>query len=408
MRGAADLDRRGLGLLGGAHLSVDLCQAAVPALLPFFVDQRGYSYAAAGALVFAATVGSSLIQPLFGHAADRLQLPWLMPAGVLAAGAGIALSGVAPTYALTFAAIVVSGIGVAAFHPEGARHANYASGVAKARGMSLFALGGNAGFALGPVLTTVCVLAVGLEGTLMIALLPAVAGVTLAAKRRRLHGLRVRGATAAAQRERAREDRWAPFARLTGVISLRSCVHFGLLAFVPAWFVTQLGTSEAAGNAALTAMLASGAAGTLIGGRIADRVGRLPILLACLALAGPTLAALILAPTALAFGLVALVGFTVVGTFAITVVLGQEYLPNRLGMASGVTLGAAIGVGGALAPVLGALADAQGIETAMWVIAAIPVPALLLALTLPVEGRFGLKPQVPKTRSPASPSPGRM
>ena len=91
---SSDLDRRGLGLLGGAHLSVDLCQAAVPALLPFFVDQRGYSYAAAGALVFAATVGSSLIQPLFGHAADRLQLPWLMPAGVIAAGAGIGLSGV--------------------------------------------------------------------------------------------------------------------------------------------------------------------------------------------------------------------------------------------------------------------------------------------------------------------------
>ena len=104
----AELDRRGLGLLGGAHLSVDLCQAAVPALLPFFVEERGYSYAAAGALVFAATVGSSLIQPLFGHAADRLQLPWLMPAGVLAAGAGIALSGLAPSYALTFAAIVLS------------------------------------------------------------------------------------------------------------------------------------------------------------------------------------------------------------------------------------------------------------------------------------------------------------
>ncbi len=92
---ADHLDRRGLGLLGVGHLSVDLCQAAVPALLPFFVDERGYSYAAAGALVFAATVGSSIIQPLFGHAADRLQLPWLMPIGVLMAGVGIGLAGVA-------------------------------------------------------------------------------------------------------------------------------------------------------------------------------------------------------------------------------------------------------------------------------------------------------------------------
>ena len=60
-------------------------------------------------------------------------------------------------------------------------------------------------------------------------------------------------------------------------------MHFGLLAFVPVWFVTSLDTSEATGNAALTAMLASGAAGTLIGGRVADRVGRRTILLGCLA-----------------------------------------------------------------------------------------------------------------------------
>ena len=173
-----DLDRRGLGLLGFAHLSVDLCQAATPALLPFFVERRGYSYAAAGALVFAATVGSSFIQPLFGHAADRLKLPWLMPVGVLLAGAGIGLAGIAPSYALTFAAIVLSGIGVAAFHPEGARHANYASGDQKARGMSLFALGGNAGFALGPALTTGAVLAFGLSGALLVALLPAANGTT--------------------------------------------------------------------------------------------------------------------------------------------------------------------------------------------------------------------------------------
>ena len=153
-------------------------------------------------------------------------------------------------------------------------------------------------------------------------------------------------------------------------------------------------------------MLASGAAGTLIGGRVADRVGRRTILLGCLAATGPLIAAFILAPAALAFPLIALVGLVVVGTFAITVVLGQEYLPGRLGMASGVTLGAAIGVGGAIAPLLGVLADAHGVEAAMWAIAVLPLPALALALTLP--GRRPRARQVPKTRSPASPSPGRM
>ena len=397
---SAELDRRGLGLLGTAHLSVDLCQAAVPALLPFFVEQRGYSYAAAGALVFAATVGSSFIQPLFGHAADRLQLPWLMAAGVLTAGAGIALAGVAPTYLLTFAAIVLSGIGVAAFHPEGARHANYASGAAKAQGMSLFSLGGNAGFALGAALTTSCVLAFGLSGTLAVGLVPIAIGVLLLTRRARLAGMR--GRADEAHPESEWRDRWGPFARLTGVISLRSCVYFGLMAFVPVWFVSALDASEATGNAALTLMLASGAAGTLIGGRLADEVGRRTILLGFLGAGAPLVAAFVLAPEPLAFPLIALAGLTIVGTFAITVVLGQEYLPGRLGMASGITLGAAIGVGGAVTPLLGVLADAHGVEATMWAIAALMLPALALAATLPA----GL--QVPNTRSPASPSPGRM
>jgi MFS transporter, FSR family, fosmidomycin resistance protein len=391
VRVEAELDRRGLGLLAAGHMSADLCQAAVPALLPFFVDQRGYSYSAAGALVFAVTVGSSLIQPLFGHAADRLRLPWLMPLGVALAGAGVGLAGLAPSYPLTFAAIVVAGIGVAAFHPEAARYTNYASGARQAVGMSVFSLGGNAGFALGPVLTTVCVLAFGLTGTLLVAVVPGAAAALLVTRRAHLARLHAGGVAAAEARSAdSPQDRWAPFARLTAVISLRSCVHFGLLTFVPVYFVTVLGTSEPAGNAALTAMLAAGAAGTLIGGRAADRVGARTILVWCTAAAAPLLALFLLSGSPFAFVLIALVGFVIVGTFAVTVVLGHQYLPGRLGTASGITLGAAIGVGGAVAPLLGALADAYGLETAMWTIAALPLPALLLAHTLPGRAPTGV------------------
>jgi FSR family fosmidomycin resistance protein-like MFS transporter len=384
VRLATELDRRGLSMLAVAHLSTDLCQAAVPALLPFFVDERGYSYSAAGALVLAATVGSSLIQPLFGHTADRLELPWLMPLGVALAGAGIALAGLAPTYPLTFAAIAVSGIGVAAFHPEAARYANYASGGHQGSGMSVFSLGGNGGFALGPILTTGSVLAFGLPGTLLLALLPCAAATLLAVRRGHLAWLRESAtAAAAAASESALRNRWGPFVRLTGVISLRSCVHFGLLAFVPVYFVQILGASEPEGNAALTAMLAAGAAGTLVGGRAADRFGPRTVLLCCSAAAAPLIAVFLLCPKPLAFLAIGLVGFVIVGTFAVTVVLGHEYLPGRLGTASGITLGAAIGVGGALAPILGAVADAHGIETTMWTIAALPLLGLVLAFTLP-------------------------
>ena len=392
-----ELDRRGLVLLSGAHLSTDLCQAAVPALLPFFVEQRGYSYSAAGALVLAATVGSSLIQPLFGFAADRRELPWLMALGVALAGTGVALAGVAPSYPATFAAIVVSGIGVAAFHPEAARYANYASGGRQGSGMSIFSVGGNGGFAVGPVLTTACVVTLGLSGTLLLAVIPIVAATLLAVWRGHLAWLREGGLAALEARSDAAPDHWGPFARLTGVISLRSVVHFGLLAFVPSYFVEILGSSEAAGNAALTAMLASGAVGTLVGGRAADRFGARTVLVWCTAAAAPMIALFLLSGTPLAFATVGPAGLVIVGTFAITVVLGHEYLPGRLGIASGVTLGAAIGVGGAFAPLLGALADAHGIEFTMWTIAVVPLFGLLLALTLPrglspVEGDRGRAP----------------
>ncbi len=164
------VDRRAMGALSSGHLFTDLNQGAVAALLPFLISERGLSLAAAGALVFAATVSSSVVQPLFGVFSDRRPIPALMPLGVLLAGIGMALVGVAPGYLQIFLCIVVSGIGVAAFHPESARFANYVSGSRRARGMSFFSVGGNAGFALGPVVATPLVLAFGLPGTLFLAL----------------------------------------------------------------------------------------------------------------------------------------------------------------------------------------------------------------------------------------------
>jgi len=368
-------------------MSTDLCQGAVPALLPFLIAERGYSYSAAASLVLAVTVGSSVIQPLFGHASDRVGAAWLMPLGVVLSGLGLALAGIAPSYPLTFAAIAVSGVGVAAFHPEAARFANYASGSRKGSGMSFFSVGGNAGFALGPALVTPAVLVLGLHGTLAVAALPAIAAVVLTVWLPRLERLRPAPPEREADAAAGADDQWGPFARLTGMISLRSCVYFGMQAFVPAYLVTELGASKAGANAALTVMLASGAVGTLVGGRYADRVGPRVILLGATAALAPLLALFLLAGGPLAVPLLALVGFVTVGTFSITVMLGQSYLPSRIGTASGVTLGAAIGVGGIAAPALGVVADHWGLETTMWTIAVLPLPALALALTLPGRRR---------------------
>ena len=175
-----DLDRRGLAALASGHAVADLCQGAVPALIPFLISERGYSYSAVGALLLFVTVGSSIIQPAFGAVSDRLSLSWLMPVGVALAAIGIGLAGVAPSFGLTAVAVGIGGLGVAAFHPEGARYANYASGTRRGTGMSLFSVGGNAGFALGPILITPAVLIFGLSGTLIVAVVPLLVAVFLA------------------------------------------------------------------------------------------------------------------------------------------------------------------------------------------------------------------------------------
>jgi MFS transporter, FSR family, fosmidomycin resistance protein len=379
------LDRRGLTVLGLAHMCADMCQGAVPALLPFLAHQRGYSYAALGSLVLAATIGSSLIQPIFGLMSDRVRQPRLMPWGILLAGAGVAVVGLVPSYGLTVAAIAVSGLGVAAFHPEGARYAGVAAGELRGRGMSMFSVGGNAGFALGPLLTTPLVLAFGLPGTLGLLVPPAVVSVVLARNLSHLRALDLERTAAAAGAGDLPPDRWGPFNRLGAVVALRSGVYFGLQSFVPLWFVSHLGSSEGLGNAALTAMLAAGALGTLAGGYLVDRVGPKIVLVGTMGSSVPMLIAFPLVGPGPAFVLLAAIGLFTIASFSVTVVLGQQYLPNRTGLASGVTLGLAIGVGGLVATALGTLADAHGLGTVMWVIAALPVPAALLSLTLPRE-----------------------
>ena len=374
-----------MGTLSAGHLFTDLNQGAVAALLPFLISERGLSLAAAGGLVFAATVSSSLVQPLFGIFSDRSPIPALMPLGVLLAGVGMALVGVAPSYALIFASVVLSGVGVAAFHPEAARFANYVSGSRRARGMSFFSVGGNAGFALGPIVATPLVLVFGLPGALFLAL-PAVlmAGVMLAETPRMLR-LAPEAAEGGSKKAEDAPESWAPFVVMIAVVVVRSFVYFGLVAFVASYYERVLGASPALGNVALTVMLASGAVGTLLMGPLADRFGRKAVLVLSMLVLPPLVLAFTLAGPYVGMALLALVGAATVGTFGVTVVMGQEYLPGRIGLAAGITMGLSIGLGGIGAPLLGLLADAGGLKTTMLAIAALPILGFVLALTLPAK-----------------------
>jgi MFS transporter, FSR family, fosmidomycin resistance protein len=379
------LDRRGIGVLAAGHLCSDMTQGAVAALLPFLISQRGLSYAAAGALLMAATVGSSFVQPFLGAFADRLSVPFLLPAGVMVGGAGVAVAGITESLGLLFLFVVLGGLGVGAFHPEGARFANYVSGDRRATGMSIFAVGGNAGFALGPVLVTPLVLAFGLPGTLFLALPTTLVALALLIELPRLRGFvpDLKPKTAESKREQRAEERWGPFARLSAAAVARTGAFFGLMAFLPVYLIERFGASEGTANAALTVMLVSGAVGTLIGGRLGDRYGRRAMLAGSMA---PLAIFCLILPTAtlpVAFLLAVGLGATVHGGFSSAVVLGQEYLPQRVGLASGITFGLSIGLGGVVASGLGVVADATSLTTALWLLAGLPALAFVLALGLP-------------------------
>jgi len=165
----ADLNKRAMAALSAGHFATDFANGALPALLPFFVDRFSLSYTLAAALMLASAASSSLIQPLFGAWSDRRGALWLLPTGVAVAGIGIAVAAASPSYWLVLLLVVVSGFGVAAYHPEGSKFAAYASGRRRASGMSLFSIGGNVGYALGPTATTPLVLAFGLTGGLLLA-----------------------------------------------------------------------------------------------------------------------------------------------------------------------------------------------------------------------------------------------
>src|SRR3954469_11630159 len=169
-------------LLSTGHLATDFPGGALPALLPFLVDEFDLSYTLAGLVILAWAISSSVVQPAFGLLSDRHGALWLLPAGLALGGIGIGLAAVAPSYAAMLLLVTLSGLGTAAYHPEGTKHAAYVSGRRRATGMSFFSVGGNFGYALGPLAATALVGTLGLSGGLLLAVPPlAVAVVLLAA-----------------------------------------------------------------------------------------------------------------------------------------------------------------------------------------------------------------------------------
>ncbi|MEU6843721.1 MFS transporter [Streptomyces sp. NPDC046716] len=360
-----------------AHAVDDFYQGLVPAAVPYFVLQRDFSYVQASGLALAATLGSALPQVPIGLLADRYRLRWMSPLGIGLAGTGAGLSGLSPSYPVVFALLLTAGVGIAMFHPPAGRDARRAAG-GSATAMSYFAAGGSVGFFIAPALVTPALDRLGMNATALFVPPAVLMGFVLL----RHHTRAATGPAAGKARRRGR-DRPGLFAALTAVEIVRSTISTGLNTFISLYWIRHLEASSGLGGLALTLELGGGVLGTLLGGRLADRVGMVRTVQIGNAAMLPALWAMLVCddkyaalPLALLVGLISNI------PFAVLIKLGQDYLPSRPGTAAGVTLGLALSAGGLFMPLLGIVATHHGPRGALTVLATVPVLAILLSTAL--------------------------
>ncbi|SFY19841.1 MFS transporter [Streptomyces atratus] len=384
---------RSIVLLSVGHACVDVYQGAVASLVPFFVAERAYSYAAASGIVLAASLLSSVAQPVFGALTDRRAMPWLLPVSTVLGGLGVALSGLSGSYPLTLLFVAVSGIGVAAYHPESARVARLASQGSHSS-MGWFSFGGNVGFAVAPLMVTAVVATGGLRFSPLL-VVPAVVGSVLCLPV--LRALEQSASTGPGAAAATGTDDRASFVKLSLAVVCRSIAFVGLSTFISFYARQRTGGGTAAGTAALFVLYLGGAAGTVLGSRLANRWDRVTVVRMSYLITVGAVAGIVFVPGPAIYLFIALTSVGLYVPFSLQVTLAQDYLPSRVGTASGITLGLTVSIGGLVSPVIGSIADATSLQTALTPLILMPALGWLLYRTMP-------EPAMPKHLIAPSPA----
>ncbi|MDR0350766.1 MAG: MFS transporter, partial [Coriobacteriales bacterium] len=266
--------------------------------------------------------------------------------------------------------------------PEGGKLANIVAGSEKGAGIANFSVGGNIGFALGPAIAAFALTAFGMQGTLIF-LVPAVlaAGVLLSqTKAYAAFGKQeIERRQAAGLAEEC--DDWPGFLKLSAANVLRSIVGTGLMVFVPLYWVEILGQGRELAALMLTFYSITGAVATFFGGRIADKIGFKRTILVSFCASAPLLLAFTFSTNLiLSTVLILIVSLFLSLAYSPIIALGQSYLPNRLGLASGISLGVVVSVGGMASPAIGLVGDNFGLHVSMALICAISILSALLVI----------------------------
>ncbi|MDD6311005.1 MAG: MFS transporter [Firmicutes bacterium] len=372
-------------IMSFGHFCVDFTQGTLSAVLPFLIASYSYSYATAATLVMVSNLIGSVIQPIFGHLADKIDRPHLMTLGVVMAGGGMCVVGFIPSYAGLCIAVVISGIGVAMFHPQGARMVNkVATEENMGMSMGIFSFGGNAGFTVGPALATFAMYIAGLKGTLLF-FVPALIFACIMTVFYRNYESQDSFVKESDEALITKEkDRWGAFAGLGGFIVCRSIIFSCISTFLILYLMEEYGLSEQVGSLLLSLYYGLSALASLLGGKLADMTSfkKTMIISSILLLIAAILLAISGSVVIVIIALIPL-GLGISLCYSSMVAMGQNYLPNHVGLASGVTLGLSVSIGGIVVPFLGKIGDLYNLSYIFYIVAGLSVLPLVISCLLP-------------------------
>ena len=365
------------------HCINDFGQGSLAALIPFFIANFGLNYYQSASIIFCNTIVASVAQPILGYVADRWRVPWFIPVGFSITLVSISAIALATSYEMILALSLIAGLGAALFHPEAALLVNRMQSNELGNAMGRFAVGGSAGFALGPLLAG----GVYVFGAHFLWVFTAIAliGVLLY-----VYAFTGSAATdvvgeskSSAKSTNTGANDWVSFGKLFFVIASRSILFSVLSIFIPILYITVINGEASASSLALTVYFAMGAVLTYMGGALSDKLGFLKTVRLGNLIFLPSVLVFIFVPNIWGFfGAMIPMAFGVFSQYGPITVLGQKYLAKNAGFASGITLGLGITLGGLVAPYVGHLADIYDVQTALMTLIPVGLMGLLMSLWL--------------------------
>ncbi len=366
------------------HMTIDLYAGLLPVLFPVLSRDYDLDLATVGLVALAYSGVGSVSQPLFGWLADRYGTRLTGVALVWTAVTFAAIA-VAPSFWMIVALAGAAGLGSGAFHPFGALNANAVIDDRRRNSaMSVYASGGTIGFAIGPLIGVALLALFGVHGIALMVVPGTLIAVWLLLEMRRIA---VRGTGSRHGRAGLPPIPWLLLGSVIIVMMARSWTMSSLQAFIPTWY-DDLGYSKAFYGFLATTITLASALGTLGSGTLADRHGRRALIVGSLIATIPAILLFTQFTGGIAFLTGALVGILAASTAPLLLVMAQQLMQGRAGVASGLILGLGFVTGAIGVPITGAIADAFSIQTAMRAQSVVILLAIPIALLLPNELRM--------------------